>query len=432
MAAHTPGPENVVILVGGTPVSNVNPLPTSGGGGGGGGVVDQGKQGSIAQPWFIQPTADGKTVSLPLPTGAATGAKQDTGNTSLSNIDGKVATETTLASVETLLGAGLPVALSGGRLDVNIGSTGVTQPISGTVTANVGTTGGLALDATLTGGTQRSKVTDGTNNAAVVNTAPSTEYGLVVRNIPSGTQPVSALSLPLPTGAATAAKQPALGTAGTPSADVISVQGVAGGTALSVTATNAYALDATLAKLTISQGAALGTNTQALAGASVVAVSPAYTNGTIQPLAQDTAGNLRVGIQSWFGSTAPSPGQKAMTASLPVVVASDQSAISVTTTATPSSGAPTEKLGTTTNPAAILLASTAAPKYRKIFVPTTSGPLLIRYGSAPTSEATCHFRVEPGQTWEMQPIAPGVLEYSGDVYGFTPTGTATANGVQGS
>ena len=38
----------------------------------------------------------------------------------------------------------------------------------------------------------------------------------------------------LPTGAATAAKQPALGVAGTPSADVISVQGVASMTALKV------------------------------------------------------------------------------------------------------------------------------------------------------------------------------------------------------
>ena len=41
------------------------------------------------------------------------------------------------------------------------------------------------------------------------------------------TQPVSAASLPLPTGAATAAKQPALGTAGSASADVITVQGIA-------------------------------------------------------------------------------------------------------------------------------------------------------------------------------------------------------------
>lgn len=48
------------------------------------------------------------------------------------------------------------------------------------------------------------------------------------------TQPVSAASLPLPSGAATAAKQPALGTAGSASADVISVQGVASMTALKV------------------------------------------------------------------------------------------------------------------------------------------------------------------------------------------------------
>lgn len=47
--------------------------------------------------------------------------------------------------------------------------------------------------------------------------------------------PVSATSLPLPTGAATAVKQPAIGTAGAPSADVISIQGVSGGTAVPVT-----------------------------------------------------------------------------------------------------------------------------------------------------------------------------------------------------
>lgn len=78
--------------------------------------------------------------------------------------------------------------------------------------------------------------------AAVGNADPgSSDFGLTVRDVrgnaslpvrtdPTGTttQPVSAVSLPLPTGAATAAKQPALGTAGTPSADVISVQGVSG------------------------------------------------------------------------------------------------------------------------------------------------------------------------------------------------------------
>lgn len=55
------------------------------------------------------------------------------------------------------------------------------------------------------------------------------------------TQPVSAASLPLPTGAATAAKQPALGTAGSSSTDVISVQGIASGTALPVSISNGSA-----------------------------------------------------------------------------------------------------------------------------------------------------------------------------------------------
>lgn len=45
---------------------------------------------------------------------------------------------------------------------------------------------------------------------------------------------VKATSLPLPTGASTAAKQPALGTAGSASSDVITVQGIASMTALKV------------------------------------------------------------------------------------------------------------------------------------------------------------------------------------------------------
>jgi hypothetical protein len=47
---------------------------------------------------------------------------------------------------------------------------------------------------------------------------------------------VDAAALPLPTGAATAAKQPALGTAGSASTDVLSVQGVASGTPVPISA----------------------------------------------------------------------------------------------------------------------------------------------------------------------------------------------------
>jgi hypothetical protein len=75
----------------------------------------------------------------------------------------------------------------------------------------------------------------GDSPVSILHNTSGTEIATVanpVRVDPTGTttQPVSATALPLPTGAATAAKQPALGTAGTPSADVLSVQGVSGGT----------------------------------------------------------------------------------------------------------------------------------------------------------------------------------------------------------
>ena len=58
--------------------------------------------------------------------------------------------------------------------------------------------------------------------------------GTVTANAGTGTFAISAASLPLPTGAATAAKQPALGTAGSASTDVLTVQGISGGTAMNV------------------------------------------------------------------------------------------------------------------------------------------------------------------------------------------------------
>jgi hypothetical protein len=49
-----------------------------------------------------------------------------------------------------------------------------------------------------------------------------------------------------------------------------------------------------LAKLTIAQSTALGSNTQALVGGSVTTAAPTYTTGNINPLSLTTAGALRV------------------------------------------------------------------------------------------------------------------------------------------
>lgn len=89
--------------------------------------------------------------SLPLPAGASTSAKQPALGTAGS----------ASSDVITVQGVASMTALK-------VDGSGVTQPVSGTVTANVGTTNGLALDATLTGGTQQSKLTDGTNAANIL------------------------------------------------------------------------------------------------------------------------------------------------------------------------------------------------------------------------------------------------------------------------
>lgn len=107
-----------------------------------------------------------------------------------------------------LTGIALPApggAVIGGTSSapIRVDPTGTTtQPVSGTVAVSGGT---IAVTGALT---------DAELRASAV--------------------PVSAASLPLPLGASTAAKQPALGTAGAASADVITVQGIAGMTAVKV------------------------------------------------------------------------------------------------------------------------------------------------------------------------------------------------------
>lgn len=73
------------------------------------------------------------------------------------------------------------------------------------------------------------------------------------------TQPISASSLPLPTGASTSAKQPALGTAGSASSDVITVQGIASMTALKVDG-SAVTQPISAASFPLPSGASTATN----------------------------------------------------------------------------------------------------------------------------------------------------------------------------
>lgn len=120
-----------------------------------------------------------------------------------------------------------------------IGKVGIDQ-------TTPGTTNGVQVNAALPAGTN-------VIGHVVVDSAPTTA---VTGTFWQATQPVSAASLPLPTGAATSAKQPALGTAGTPSTDVLTVQGAATGTPLPVVAGgNSYANITTSTTTTVKSGA---------------------------------------------------------------------------------------------------------------------------------------------------------------------------------
>ncbi len=139
---------------------------------------------------------------------------------------------------------------SGDNMDeesVTFGSSPTTRKRPRVEIAGNGATEIARVQATAPDGTEQALVVrpipSGTQDVAVASlplpsgAATQTTLALVASNVaaltkPSDTQAVSAASLPLPIGAASLAKQPALGTAGTASADVITVQGIASMTAL--------------------------------------------------------------------------------------------------------------------------------------------------------------------------------------------------------
>lgn len=184
-----------------------------------------------------------------------------------------------------VVGAGTAGSASGGVVTIQGVASGTTVPVTGTVAA-----------------TQ-----SGTWTVQPGNTANTTAWKVDGSAV---TQPVSAAALPLPTGAATAAKQPALGTAGSASADVITIQGIASGTVVPVSGT--VAISGTVA--------ATQSGTWNITNVS----------GTVSlPTGASTAANQSTGNTSLasIDTKTPALGQAVKASSSPVTIASDQGAI---------------------------------------------------------------------------------------------------------
>lgn len=195
-------------------------------------------------------------ASLPLPAGAATAARQDTGNASLASLDTKLTNPLPVSAASLPLPAGAATAANQATEIASLAS------IDSKLTAP------LSVDVT----------DDATRDLGKVDVASLDQYTPISGRLPvdgSGvTQPVSAASLPLPTGASTAALQTQ------PGVDIgdVTVNNGTGGAAVNiqdggniltvdgtVTANPATAGGKTLTYIPVAQGAA---GTTVLAAAS--------------------------------------------------------------------------------------------------------------------------------------------------------------------
>jgi hypothetical protein len=184
-------------------------------------------QGQAAMtPLLVDGSATTQPVSGTVTANIGTAGTLATEST-LSTVNGKL--PSTVAADRTTAGAPAAVRLSDGTGFIGAAAAPVRTDPTGTTTQPVSDAGGsLTVDGTV--GVSGTVTVDGSGVTQPVS-------GTVTANAGTGTFAVSAASLPLPSGAAASAKQPALGTAGTASADVITVQGAASMTPIAVSGT---------------------------------------------------------------------------------------------------------------------------------------------------------------------------------------------------
>lgn len=184
------------------------------------------------------------TVSLP--TGAATSALQTTGNASLASIDAKLTNPLPISGTITANQGTSPWVVSGSvgsTLDLNYGVVGANTLRTA---AQIGNSTGAADFAAGNSGSQTLRVVVATDQLPI----PVTQSGTWNINNISGT-------ISLPTGAAT---------------------------------------EASLAKLTLTQGSTTSGQSGPLIQGAVSTAAPVYTNGQTSPLSLTTSGLLRVDI----------------------------------------------------------------------------------------------------------------------------------------
>ena len=239
------------------------------------------------------------------------------------------------ASVSVVLASDHSTITIGGNKTNNNAAPGATNIGALTALANAAapswTEGNLVLLSTLLNGNLRID-----NTSWLGSTAPSVGSKTSANSIPvviasdQATVPISASSLPLPSGAATSSNQTTLGSQTTKINDGSNTAAVkAASTPASATdpalvvalsPNNSFTL---VGNKTNNNAAPGATNIGALS-AVANAAAPSWTEGNLVALSSLLNGNLRIDNTSWLGSAAPSVGSKTSANSIPIVIASDQ------------------------------------------------------------------------------------------------------------
>lgn len=277
-------------------------------------------------------------VSLPLPTGASTEAKQDTGNTSLASIDSKLTSPITVTGPLTdaqLRATAVPVSgtvavtqstspwvenvsqFGGNNVVTGTGASGsgiprvtvsndsdilATQSGTWVVTANAGTnlnTSALALNTTVSGLQVSQGSTTSGELGPLVQGAVTTAAPTYVNN---QTNPLSLTTTGALRTDSSATTQPISGTvAATQSTSPWVISGTVTANAGTNLNTSALALDTSvtelnvaLEELTQSQASTTSGQVGPLVLTATTTAAPTYTTTTSNPLSTTTAGALRV------------------------------------------------------------------------------------------------------------------------------------------
>lgn len=286
---------------------------------------------------FYQATQPVSNATLPLPTGASTEATLAAQSAKLPSTLGQKTMANSLAITLASDQGNVPVSIaSGGGGPVTIADGGAVNIGAAANTSSSTTVMGYLLKLISLLPTSLVQKTMAGSLPVVI--ASDQSAVPVSGTFFQATQPVSNATLPLPTGASTSAKQPAFGTAGAASADVVTIQGIASGTVVPISIPGTVPLptgastEVTLAAQSAKLPATLGQKTMANGLAVSIASDQSVIPVSNSSLPLPTGASTEATLAAQSAKLPATLGQKAMAASLAVVVASDQSALPVTGT----------------------------------------------------------------------------------------------------